>query len=72
MIRKAKITDLDQVIRLLYDDDLGRDRESISKKLKQKYLSSFSEILESKYFDIFVMGKIMKLLDFIKLCICLI
>ena len=58
MIRKAKITDLDQVIRLLYDDDLGRDRESISKKLKQKYLSSFSEILESKYFDIFVMDKL--------------
>ena len=55
MIRKAKITDLNQVIRLLYDDGLGRDRESISNKYKQKYLSVFSELLESKYFDIFVM-----------------
>ena len=64
MIRKAKITDLDQVIRLLYDDDLGRDRESISKKLKQKYLSSFSEILESKYFDIFVMEKNNQIIGF--------
>ena len=55
MIRKAKIPDLDQVIHLLYDDGLGRDRESISNKYKQKYLSVFSELLESKYFDIFVM-----------------
>jgi len=55
LIRKAKIPDLDQVIHLLYDDGLGRDRESISNKYKQKYLSVFSELLESKYFDIFVM-----------------
>ena len=55
MIRKAKIPDLDQVIHLLYDDGLGRDRESVSNKYKQKYLSVFSELLESKYFDIFVM-----------------
>ena len=70
LIRKAKIPDLDQVIHLLYDDGLGGDRESISNKYRQKYLSVFSELLESKYFDIFVMEKIMKLLDFIKLCIC--
>ena len=37
MIRKAKIPDLDQVIHLLYEDGLGRDRESISNKYKQKY-----------------------------------
>ena len=55
MIRKAKIPDLDQVIHLLYDDGLGGDRESISNKYRQKYLSVFSELLESKYFDIFVM-----------------
>ena len=55
LIRKAEIKDLDQVIHLLYDDGLGRDRESISNKYKQKYLSVFSELLESKYFDIFVM-----------------
>ena len=54
----------------MYDDDLGGDRESVSNKYKQKYLSVFSELLENKYFDIFVMGKNMKLLDFIKLCIC--
>ena len=56
MIRKAKIPDLDEVIHLL-DDALGRDRESVSKKYKQKYFSVFSELLESKYFDIFVMWK---------------
>jgi len=57
LIRKAKITDLDQVIELLNDDEIGRDRESVSKKDKQKYLSVLSELLESKYFDIFVMAK---------------
>jgi len=29
LIRKAKIPDLDEVIHLLYDDGLGRDRESV-------------------------------------------
>ena len=64
MIRKAKIPDLDQVIHLLYDDGLGRDRESISNKYKQKYLSVFSELLESKYFDIFVMEKNNQIIGF--------
>ena len=64
MIRKAKIPDLDEVIHLLYDDGLGRDRESVSNKYKQKYLSVFSELLESKYFDIFVMEKNNEIIGF--------
>jgi len=48
----------------LYDDGLGRDRESVSNKYKQKYLSVFSELLESKYFDIFVMEKNNEIIGF--------
>ena len=55
LIRKAKISDLNEVISLLNDDSLGSDRESASKKDKQKYISAFSELLGSNYFDIFVM-----------------
>ena len=55
LIRKAKITDLDEVISLLNDDSLGRDRESVSNNDKKKYLYAFTELLESRYFDIFVM-----------------
>ena len=55
LIRKAKISDLNEVISLLNDDSLGSDRESVSKKDKQKYMSAFSELLGSNYFDIFVM-----------------
>jgi len=64
LIRKAKNPDLNEVILLLYDDGLGRDRESLSNKYKQKYLSVFSEILESKYFDIFVMVKNNEIIGF--------
>ena len=67
LIRKAKILDLNEVILLLYDDGLGRDRESLSIKYKQQYLSVFSEILESKYFDIFVMVKDNEIIGFYQL-----
>ena len=62
LIRKANISDMDEVIFLLNDDDLARSRERYSNKDKQNYLSVFYEILESNYFDIFVMEKNSKII----------
>ncbi len=64
LIRKAKIKDLEEIIKLLCDDGIARDRESSSKKYKQKYLSVFLELLESSYFDIFVMEKNNEIIGF--------
>jgi len=63
-IRKAKIIDLNEVIYLLHDDCLGGKRESISNNDKKKYLFAFTELLESKYFDIYVMEKNNEIIGF--------
>ncbi|MDC0980395.1 GNAT family N-acetyltransferase [Bdellovibrionales bacterium] len=57
VIRKAKDSDLDQVIELLHDDTFGQNRESISDSDESTYKEVFSELCQSKYSDVFVMEK---------------
>ena len=54
-IRKVKPSELDQVIALLADDDFGKERESISAELRVRYKRAFNQIIESEYFDLYVM-----------------
>lgn len=42
--RKATINDLKTIIRLLFEDDLGKDREKISTELNQEYIDAFHKI----------------------------
>lgn len=42
--RKAKITDLPNIIELLFDDDLGKVREDASKTLDENYIKAFHKI----------------------------
>ncbi|MFA6037145.1 MAG: GNAT family N-acetyltransferase [Legionellales bacterium] len=42
--RKATINDLPIIIKLLFEDDLGKDQEKTSAKLDQKYLDAFHKI----------------------------
>lgn len=51
-IRKAKSGDLQSVILLLQDDDLGKTREEID---TDAYTKPMDEILNSECFDLFVM-----------------
>lgn len=44
IIRKAVLTDLSEIIRLLFDDKLGNKRESYQDPLPQQYLTAFSNI----------------------------
>lgn len=69
LIRKAKITDLNEIIFLLNDDNLGSERESLSKKYRQRYRNVFSEIVESKYFDIFVMENNNEIIGFYQIMV---
>jgi GNAT superfamily N-acetyltransferase len=54
-IRKVKPSELDLVIALLADDDFGSQRESISAELRVRYKRAFNQIIESEYFDLYVM-----------------
>lgn len=42
--RKAKATDVPQLVKLLADDELGAMREDLSEPLNQNYLDAFSSI----------------------------
>ena len=42
--RKAKATDVAQLVKLLADDELGAMREDLSEPLNQNYLDAFSSI----------------------------
>ena len=64
LIKEAKIKDLDQIINLLNNDFLKKDIENYSKIHKQKYISVFYEISQSKYFSIFVMENNNEILGF--------
>ncbi|NKB76870.1 MAG: GNAT family N-acetyltransferase [Gammaproteobacteria bacterium] len=53
-IRKSEYCDLGSIVRLLADDKLGKGREAAENL--EMYLASYKEILESPFFDVFVMG----------------
>ena len=44
--RKATLTDLPQIVRLLLEDDLGEKRESKANKLDERYIQAFYKINE--------------------------
>lgn len=54
-IRKVKPSELDQIIALLADDDFGKLRESVTPELRIRYKRAFNQIIESEYFDLYVM-----------------
>lgn len=59
--RSAEFRDLDRILELLYDDVLGKERESISFQNKAKYKEAFNEIIDDKNNDVIVacfVGKI--------------
>ena len=55
IIEKAKLKNLKDLIYLLFDDDLGKDRENISEISFNNYKKSFLKILNDPNNEIFVM-----------------
>ncbi|WP_246770962.1 GNAT family N-acetyltransferase [Aestuariivirga sp. YIM B02566] len=47
-IRPARREDIRTIVRLLADDELGRDREDLSEPLSQAYFKAFDEIVADK------------------------
>ena len=45
IVEKAKLKNLKDLIYLLFDDDLGKDRENISETSFNNYKKSFMKIL---------------------------
>ena len=54
-IRKANSKDLSKIIELLQDDTLGQSRESLNSDDMAKYQNALSQLLNSEYFDVYVM-----------------
>ena len=55
IIEKAKLKNLKDLIHLLFDDDLGKDRENISETSFNNYKKSFMKILNDTNNEIFIM-----------------
>ena len=55
IIDKAKLKNLKDLIYLLFDDDLGKQRENLSDKSINKYKKSFTKILNDSNNEIFIM-----------------
>ncbi len=55
IIEKAKLKNLKDLIYLLFDDDLGKDRENISETSFNNYKKSFMKILNDSNNEIFTM-----------------
>ena len=55
IIEKAKLKNLKDLIYLLFDDDLGKQRENLSDKSINKYKKSFTKILNDSNNEIFIM-----------------
>ena len=55
IIEKAKLKNLKDLIYLLFDDDLGKDRENISETSFNNYKKSFMKILNDSNNEIFIM-----------------
>ena len=62
IIEKAKLKNLKDLIYLLFDDDLGKDRENISETSFNNYKKSFIKILNDANNEIFIM--VLKLIHF--------
>ena len=45
IIEKAKLKNLRDLIYLLFEDDMGKERENLSDKSMNKYKKSFTKIL---------------------------
>ena len=45
--RKAAISDLAQIVKMLADDFLGQQREDLSAAINEKYVKAFREIEDS-------------------------
>ena len=55
IIEKAKLKNLKDLIYLLFDDDLGKERENLSDKFINNYKKSFTKILNDSNNEIFIM-----------------
>ena len=55
IIEKAKLKNLKDLIYLLFDDNLGKDRENISETSFNNYKKSFMKILNDSNNEIFIM-----------------
>ena len=55
IIEKAKLKNLKDLIYLLFDDDLGKDRENMSETSYNNYKKSFMKILNDSNNEIFIM-----------------
>ena len=55
IIEKAKLKNLKDLIYLLFDDDLGKDRENISETSFNNYKKSLMKILNDTNNEIFIM-----------------
>ena len=55
IIEKAKLKNLKDLIYLLFDDDLGKDRENMSETSYNNYKKSFMKILNDTNNEIFIM-----------------
>ena len=55
IIEKAKLKNLKDLIYLLFDDDLGKDRENMSETSYNNYKKSFMNILNDSNNEIFIM-----------------
>ena len=57
IIRKYQDEDFDQLINLLHDDDLGKNRESVDHGPVSDYRKAIAEIVTNDNFDLYVMAK---------------
>ncbi len=55
IIEKAKLDNLKDLIYLLFEDDLGKKRETLCGKSLNKYIKSFTKILNDTNNEIFIM-----------------
>ena len=55
IIEKAKLKNLKDLIYLLFDDDLGKDRENMSETSYNNYKKSFMKILNDSNNEIITM-----------------
>jgi len=55
IIKKAKLKNLKDLIYLLFEDDIGKERENLSDKSMNKYKKSFTKILKDSNNEICIM-----------------
>ena len=70
IIEKAKLKNLKDLIYLLFDDDLGKDRENISETSFNNYKKSFMKILNDTNNEIITPKTKQIRTDHERFCIC--